>query len=70
MVSCQNSLGVGAIVPPIINAFNGSSGLSAREIGTEIIDINASSSIEAPANNATTSEHTRRLSPTATPERR
>jgi hypothetical protein len=42
-VSCQNSLGVGAVVPPIINAFNGSS--SALETG----DIKA---IGAQANSA------------------
>jgi hypothetical protein len=53
MVSCQNSLGVGAVVPPIINAFNASSWLSAREIGTENI---ATNTIEAPARSAMVKE--------------
>ncbi len=48
MVSCQNSLGVGIVVPPIINAFNGSSTLlSARAVAAE--DINT---IETPAKSA------------------
>jgi hypothetical protein len=68
MPSCQNSLGVGIPEPPIINAVNASSGLSAREIGTENIDAHASNTIEAPANSAMVKERqTCRLSPTATP---
>jgi hypothetical protein len=48
MVSCQNALGVGIAVPPIINAFNGSSTpLSARAVAAENIN-----TIEAPANSA------------------
>jgi hypothetical protein len=64
-VSCQNSLGVGAVVPPIINAFSVSSGLSARETGADI----SASNIEAPASSAMIRERpTCRLSPTTTPE--
>ena len=44
------------VVPPIINAFNGSSGLSARAIGTDNVGFDANSSIEAPANTAMNSE--------------
>ena len=68
MVSCQNSLGVGMPVPPIINAFNGSSGLSAREMAIEVVDMSASNNIEAPATRAMVSKRqTCRLRPTATP---
>ena len=66
IVSCQNSLGVGAIVPPIINAFNASSWLSAREIGT---DTHATNTIEAPASSAMIRERpTCRPTFTTTPE--
>ncbi len=34
--------------PPIINAFNGSSALSANEIGAESIDVSPSSAVAAP----------------------
>jgi hypothetical protein len=68
IASCQPSLGVGMVVPPIISVFSASSGLSAREIGTENIDISANNIIEAPANSAMLKERqTCRLSPTATP---
>jgi hypothetical protein len=67
MVSCQNSLGVGAVVPPIINAFNGSSGLSARAIGAENI---AGSVTDAAAHSAMIRERrTCRVSLMATPRR-
>ena len=49
--SCHSMLGVGVAVPPIINAFSGSSGLSARETGA---DTHATNTIEAPASSAMT----------------
>jgi hypothetical protein len=54
MVSCQNSLGVGIAVPPIINTVNGSSGSSARATGPD--DSTVISVIDAPTNSAAKSE--------------
>jgi hypothetical protein len=50
MVSCQNSLGVGIAVPPIINTVNGSSGSSARATGPD--DSRVISVMDAPTNSA------------------
>jgi hypothetical protein len=50
--SIHGSLGVGWKVPPIINAFNVSSGLSAREAAAENIEIDASNSTGGAASDA------------------
>jgi hypothetical protein len=62
MVSCQNSLGVGMPVAPIINAISGSSTSSALAIG-------GMSAIGAQANSAMArGRKTRRLCPIAAPD--
>ncbi|MCV7331615.1 hypothetical protein [Mycobacterium cookii] len=38
IVFCQNSLGVGTTVRPIISALSGSAGSSARAVGADDID--------------------------------
>jgi hypothetical protein len=69
--SCHSMLGVGMVVPPIINAFNGSTGLSARAVGAAIVDVSARNSIEAPANSANDRERrTGLLRLTATPRKK